>query len=163
MTLSIIAAVASNGVIGRDGDLPWHLPADLARFKQLTMGHALIVGRKTYAEIGKPLPGRRMIMLSRTAPSPHPEVAVAADLATALRLAEGDDEVFVAGGAQIYGAALPITDRMYLTHVHADVPGDTRFPDYDPGQWERLSILKHAADDQHAYAFTFVDYRRLRA
>src|SRR5437867_8251794 len=131
MTLSIIAAMARNRVIGRDNRLPWHLPADLARFKQLTMGHWLLVGRKTYDSIGRPLPGRTIVVITRNKGFTAKGVLVAYSLAEAVRMAAGD-EVFVAGGAQIYQQALPLARRMYLTILDQDFEGDAFFPDFDP-------------------------------
>ena len=158
-TLSLIAALADNGVIGRNGDLPWHLPADLKHFKRLTWGHTLILGRKTHESIGrtlsgKTLPGRRSIVLSRRPPDALPGVEVAPDLDRALEMA-GEGEVFVIGGAEVYRQALPRADRLYLTRVHAVIEGDTRFPDFEPGEWRVVEAEAHPADEQHACPFTF--------
>lgn len=158
MRVSLIVAMAANGVIGRDNGLPWRLPADLRLFKKLTMGHALILGRKTYESIGRPLPGRRMIVITRRPDwwTPGAEgVEVVHSLEEALSLAAGDGEVFVAGGGEIYREALPRADRIYLTQVEAEVDGDTRFPDFDPSDWKIVEEEHHEPDTQHAFPFTF--------
>ncbi len=154
--LCLIAAVARNGVIGRGGKLPWHLRADLRRFKQLTTGHPLIMGRRTFESIGRPLPGRRSIVLSRgaaTAQDLPPGVLVAADLAEALALARDASRDFVAGGASVFAAALPRADVLYLTRVEADVLGDVVFLPLD---WDRvvrerfvLEREEHVPADEH--------------
>ena len=137
--VALIAAVAANGVIGRGNRLPWRLPADLRRFKELTLGHALVMGRRTYESIGRPLPGRVTVVLTRDPAFAPPGVAVARNLDEALAAAAaacpGSGEVFVAGGAEVYAQALPRAGRLYLTRVEAEVEGDTRFPDFDPALW----------------------------
>jgi dihydrofolate reductase len=162
MRVSLIAAVASNGVIGRDGGLPWHLPADLARFKALTMGHHLVVGRRTWESIGRPLPGRRMVVVSGGAPELPPGVQRAGSLAGALALAAraGEEEVFVGGGAALFAEALPLADRLYLTRVLAEVPGDVHLPPIDEARWRETSREHHPADERHAYPFVFVTLER---
>jgi dihydrofolate reductase len=137
--LSLIAAVAANGVIGRGGALPWHLPEDLKRFKALTLGHHIVMGRKTYESIGRLLPGRTTVIVTRQRDYAAPGAVVAASIEDAITRCTGDDEVFVIGGAQIYQAALPIADRLYLTEVMADVEGDTHFPAFDRRQWRERS------------------------
>lgn len=134
MTITLIAAVARNGVIGADGGIPWRLPGELAHFKATTMGHTLIMGRATFDSIGRALPGRRTIVISRNPHWSAPGAERAAGLAEALARA-GSAEVFIAGGAQVYAAALPVADRMILTHVDAEPPGDTFFPAWDPAGW----------------------------
>lgn len=157
MKVSIIAAVASNGVIGRDNQLPWHLSADLRRFKHLTMGHHLIVGRKTFESIGRALPGRSMIVVSRRRPELPEGVRLAGSLVTAVDLADraGDDEAFVAGGAEIYALALPLADRIYLTRIEAEFDGDTHFPHLDPAEWTIRSEDSYPASAEFAWPFTF--------
>jgi dihydrofolate reductase len=157
MTLSLIWAQASNGVIGRNGALPWRLPADLARFKRLTMGHHLIMGRKTWESIGKPLPGRTSVVLTRSPDfQAPPGVLVCHDLGDAVLRAEsnGDAEPFVIGGAEVYAAALPRADRLYRTFVEHPFEGDARFdPDLDG--WRQTGCELHLAGDgfPHSYAF----------
>lgn len=157
MRLSIIAAVAANGVIGRDNQLPWHLSEDLRRFKRLTMGHHLILGRKTFESIGRPLPGRSMVVVSRRRPVLAEGVRLADSLQTAIDLADraGDDEAFVAGGAEIYAMALPLADRLYLTRIEADFEGDTRFPDLDFAEWRIRSEEPHSASADFEWPFRF--------
>jgi len=151
MKLVIIAAIAPDGTIGHQGRLPWHLREDLQYFKAVTMGHTLIMGRKTYDSIGKPLPSRRNIVLTRGPAIPGVECF--ADLNTALK-ACGDATVFVIGGADVYRQALPLADTLLLTHVHRDVHGDTKFPDYDRTQWREVSSRKAAECD-------FVEYQHV--
>ena len=141
MTVTIVAAVARNGVIGVDGGLPWHLPDDLRRFKALTMGHVLVMGRRTYESIGRPLPGRTTIVVTRRPDwsAGADEVMRARDVPGALELArEIDDEVFVVGGGQIYEEALPLADRLDLTLVDQEPEGDTLFPDVDWSSWREV-------------------------
>ncbi len=159
--ISLIVARSENRVIGRDGDLPWHLPADLKRFKRLTLRHTVIMGRKTFESIGRPLPRRRSIVLSRN-PDYRPEGAeVAHGLERALELAAGETEVFVIGGARVFAEALPRADRLYLTLVHAEVEGDVFFPEVDAEDWRLVSEERHEADDRHAHAFSFLTYERV--
>ena len=133
---SIIAAVAENRVIGNQGRLPWHLSEDLKRFKQLTMNHPIIMGRKTHGSIGKPLPGRRNIVVSRQTTYVANGCEVVGSLADARQRVADSEEAFCIGGAAIYRQALPFADRMYLTRVLAEVPGDTRFPEWDQLDWK---------------------------
>lgn len=164
MRVSLIAAVADNDVIGRAGDLPWRLPADLKRFRRLTMGHHLIVGRKTWQSIGKPLPGRRILVLTRAEAVDPPGADPCRSLEEALARARaaGDVETFVAGGAQVYRLALPLADRLYLTRVHARPEGDVRFPPFDAGRWRLIERSEQPADARHAYRLSFETYDRWR-
>jgi dihydrofolate reductase len=144
MTVTLVAAIAANGVIGRDGALPWRLPADLAQVKELTMGHVLVMGRRTYDSIGRPLPGRTTIVVTRQPWWTAPGVQVAHDVESALDAAAAvDDDVFVLGGAEIYAAALPHADRMVLSHVDLEPIGDRRFPAIDWSQWREMSRDRH--------------------
>lgn len=154
MRVSLIAAMAANRVIGRDNQLPWRLPADLRRFKSLTMGHALVMGRKTYDSIGRPLPGRTFIVITRREGWAPEGVRIAHSLEEALREAPGD-EVFVAGGEQIFRQALPLADRLYLTRIHAEIPGDTWFPEIDPSEWRVVEEEHHEASGDNPYPYTF--------
>lgn len=178
MTVSAIVAAAENGVIGRDGDLPWRLPDDLKRFKALTMGHPIIMGRKTYASIGRPLPGRTSIVLTRNRDFTPDGVITAASLDQALNLARvretlsrpaageagtgpaGPPQAFVIGGAAVFAEALPRCHRVYLTLVHAAVEGDAVFPLDALDAFSLDAETAHPADDRHAYAFTFRTYVR---
>ncbi len=161
MTLTIIAAMSENRVIGRDGRLPWHLPADLRRFRLRTTGHRVIMGRRTFDSIGRSLSGRELIVVSRSRPSSADGAAVVRSLDEAIAASAGDDEVFVAGGAEVYALALPLADRLDLTIVHAELEGDTFFPDFAPGAWTLTAEERHEADDDHAYAFSFRRYERV--
>lgn len=154
--------MAENRVIGRGNALPWRLPADMKRFKALTMGHAVIMGRKTFDTMGKPLPGRRNIVLTRDRRWSSPGVEVTHDLAGALALVPGDPLVFVAGGAEIYELALPRANRLDLTLVHASVDGDAFFPEFSPSEWTLVEDEKHAPDDRHAFPFSFRRYQRVK-
>ena len=160
MRLSAIVAMASNRVIGAGNQLPWRLPADLARFKKLTMGHTLVMGRKTYESIGRPLPGRTFIVVTRQKDYAPPGVTVAHSVDEALSLAgaRGDDEVFIAGGADLYAQTMDRWNRLYLTRIAREFPGDTYFPEVDLSGW-RL-----AEDEQHPEAelpHAFLTYERL--
>jgi len=162
MRISLIAAMAENGVIGRGGQLPWRLKADLARFKQLTMGHTLIMGRKTWESIGRPLPGRRMIVVTRQPGYAAEGVEASHRLEAALEAARiaGEEEAFVIGGAEIYRQALPIVDRLYMTLVLAEVEGDTKFPGVDWDLWARIESESHDADAENEHAMLFYTFER---
>ncbi len=164
MLVSIIAAVAENGVIGRDGKLPWHLSADLRRFKQLTMGHTLIMGRRTWESISRPLPGRRMIVVSRQPgyqiDVKRIEIAASLDEALQRAIAGGDDEAFIIGGGALYKDALPSADRLYYTSVRANVRGDAYFPDVDWSQWCLVESCESPADEENDFSSTFKIYDR---
>ena len=161
--LELIAAVAANGVIGRDGQLAWHLPDDLRHFKQLTTGHPILMGRRTYESIGRPLPGRRSIVISTTLRERlHPDVEVAPSLDAALSLiADTPGPAFIIGGAVLYAAALPRVRVMHLTELDTSVEGDVMFPPFDRSQWRRASAIPHDRDDRHAIPFTFSRYERV--
>lgn len=164
MIVSLIAALDRRRGIGKDNQLPWRLPADLKRFRELTTGHHLIVGRKTYESIGKPLPNRTMIIVTRQPDFQAEGNLVVDSIAAALALAEtrGETEVFVIGGAEIYTQTLPVADRLYLTHVEAEVPADTFFPALAATDWQEVERNSHAADEKNQYAFTFVTLSRNR-
>ena len=160
MIISIIAALNERGGIGIDNHIPWHLPGDLSRFKKLTMGHHLILGRKTYQSIGKPLPGRKMIVLSRDPENKLEGSRVVASFEEGLNIARdaGESEAFVIGGAEIYQLALPITDRMYLTRVHTTSQADVYFPVFDPKNWLKICEQEFPGDqtDPLGYTFTYM-------
>jgi dihydrofolate reductase len=164
MRISIIAAVAENGVIGRGGALPWHLSEDLRRFKRLTMGHTIVMGRRTWESISRQLPGRRMIVVSRQAGYNVDDdaVDVAASLDDALLRAAnaGDEEAFVIGGAELYREALSRADRLYITSVRADVIGDTYFPDIELNDWCLIESAEHYADAHNDHHYVFEVYDR---
>ena len=160
MKISIIAAMSENRVIGRDGSLPWHLPADLARFKTITTGHTVIMGRKTFESVGKPLPNRRSIVITRNNDYQHEGVVIAHSMDEALDHAAGEDEVFVLGGQAIYEVAFPRADCLYITIVHATIKGDTYFPTCNLDEWRLVEDDRHEADERHAHAFSFRQYAR---
>jgi dihydrofolate reductase len=160
--ISLIVAMARNGVIGQGNALPWRLPADLKRFKALTMGHPVIMGRKTHESIGRPLPGRTNIVLTRLPGYAAPGCIVAGSTAAALAACGGADQAFVIGGAEIYRAFLDRADRLDVTEIDADVPGDTVFPAYDRAQWRECARQAPAeAGGDPALPFAFVTYDRL--
>lgn len=160
MRLSAIVAMAANRVIGANNQLPWRLPADLARFKKLTMGHALVMGRKTYESIGRPLPGRTMIVLTRQRAYAPEGVKVAHSVDEALALAPGDDEIFITGGAELYAQTMDRLDRLYLTRIDRDFPGDTHFPEVDLSAWRLLEQEQHPASTPDALPYAFLTYER---
>jgi dihydrofolate reductase len=161
--VSLIVAMAQNGVIGRDNALPWRLPEDLKRFKAFTLGKTILMGRKTYESIGRPLPGRANLVLTRDRNWIAAGVIVVHSVEQALTQAGPGKELVAIGGAEIYRLVLPFARRIYLTHVHADVPGDTFFPDFDSTQWADVECRMHPADDQHAFPLTFVTLERRTA
>jgi dihydrofolate reductase len=154
--VSLIVAADARGGIGREGRLPWHLPEDLKRFKALTMGKPIIMGRRTHRSIGRPLPGRRNIVISRSEGLELAGCETAGSLEAALELAGDAPEACVIGGAEIYRLALPIADVLHLTRVEAVVDADTFFPEIDPGEWQEQQREAHAADERHAYPYTFI-------
>jgi dihydrofolate reductase len=163
--LALIAAVARNGVIGRDGAMPWRLPQDLRRFRELTLGHTVVMGRRTWESLApkfRPLPGRRNIVVSRDPHYRAEGATLASSLADALALArqQAGQRVFVIGGAQLYAQALPLADTLELTELHADVAGDTLFPRWNRSDFEETRRTAHAADPNGTPAFDFVTYRK---
>lgn len=162
MRVTLIAAVSDNGIIGRGNALPWHLPADLRRFKRLTTGHTIVMGRKTWESIGRPLPGRRSIVISRSPGFQPAGVTVVPDFAAALAAGRDAAEVFVIGGSRVFEAAFPYTDRLELTRVHATLPGDAHLPRLDLSEWNLLAEEHHPADAQHVYPYSFLTYDRRR-
>ncbi|MDU0371637.1 dihydrofolate reductase [Hymenobacter endophyticus] len=158
---ALVVAVADNGVIGGENRLLWHLPLDLKHFKQLTQGHPIIMGRKTYESIGKPLPNRRNIVVTRQADWQTEGCETAASVPQALELARtSDEQIFVIGGGEIYRQALPAADVVYLTEVHYAFEGDVTFPDLTASEWREEARERHEPDEKHAYAFSFVTLRR---
>ena len=157
--ISLIAALASNGVIGRDGALPWNLPEDLRRFKALTMGHPVLMGRRTWESIGRPLPGRRNIVITRQAGYQATGAEVFGDLGSALAALAGAPEVFVIGGGEVYAAALPLARRLHLTELQRAVEGDARFPAFDKTQWMQILREPHTATGGLRYDFVVYERR----
>jgi dihydrofolate reductase len=160
--LSIIAAVAANGVIGRGNGLPWHLAGDLKWFKALTLGHHMIMGRRTFDSVGKPLPGRTTVVITRDATyQPPAGVVVVATIDDAIGVAAHDEEPFICGGGEIYRQTLHRATRMYITQVHADIEGDTTFPEFDDvNEWKLVDREDFEADAKNDYAFSFLTYDR---
>ena len=160
-TLSLIAAIDRQRAIGKGNALPWHLPADLKRFKALTLGKPVLMGRKTAESIGRALPGRRNLVLTRSGRVPFDGMEAVASLDEAL---SGADEVCVIGGGEVYALCLPRATRLHLTHVDTVVDGaDAFFPAFDANAWRAVAREAHPADDRHAFAFEFVDYEPVRA
>lgn len=156
MILSMIVAMANDRVIGLDNQMPWHLPADLAWFKKNTLNKPVIMGRKTFESIGRPLPNRHNIIISRTPHiSDNENVTWVESLDAAINLAKDNAEVFIIGGGNIYQQALPLANRLYLTHIDATLQGDTRFPDYNTGKWQQIFEEKHQVDDKNSYNYQF--------
>jgi dihydrofolate reductase len=164
MIRSLVVARARNGVIGRDNRLPWRLPADLAYFKRVTMGHPVIMGRRTWESIGRPLPGRRNIVVSRDPAYVAPGATVVGSLDEAWRAAGDVDEACVIGGTSLFAEALPVADRIHLTEVEADVAGDTYFPPFDRTVFSEREVAHHLRDERHEHPFRIVVLeRRLRS
>lgn len=162
MLLSLIVAAAQNGVIGRDNQLIWHLPDDLKQFKRLTTGHPILMGRKTFESIGKPLPNRTSIVITRNQHWQFEGVIVVNTVEEAIEAARqtGTEEAFVIGGAEIYQMMLPATDKIYLTEVKADFEGDAFFRIPDLNEWREVQRTAHTTDEKHAVAFDFVELVR---
>ncbi len=152
--LTLVVAAAENGVIGREGTLPWRLPEDLKRFKAVTLGKPMLMGRRTFESIGRVLPGRASIVLTRSRQWTHPQVLVSHSLEEAIALAGDVPELCVIGGADIFALTLARAGRIHFTRIHAQVPGDTRFPELG-SEWRERCREFHPADERHAFAMTF--------
>ena len=161
MKISLIVAAATNNVIGRDGALPWHLPDDLKRFRRLTVGKPIIMGRLTHESIGKPLPERQNIVISSCERLQADGCEVVNSPEAALAVAGDAEEVMVIGGARVYEQMLPMADRIYLTRVHADIDGDTFFPDIDNDEWQIVEREDFPADDMRELGFSFITLARV--
>lgn len=158
MTISLIVAVSENQVIGKDNKLIWRLPNDLKLFKSLTMGHKMIMGRKTFESIGKPLPGRTTVIITRQKDYTAEGCIVTHSLSEALSIAGNEEEVFIIGGDQIFKEAFPIADKVYFTRVHHAFEGDTFFPVLSENEWEVTDQHYHKADEKHLYDYSFITY-----
>jgi dihydrofolate reductase len=158
--VSLLVAATENGVIGRDNGMPWHLPDDLKHFKSLTLGKPVLMGRRTFDSIGRPLPGRTNLVLTRATDWAVPGATAVPDLDAALRIAGAAAELVVAGGAQVYALALPRASRIYLTRIHAVIEGDTRLPDLDLSCWHETANALHPVDARHAFAMSFITLER---
>ncbi|GAB3763465.1 dihydrofolate reductase [Spirosoma pomorum] len=162
MKISLIAAVAQNGTIGSNNDLPWHLPDDFAFFKRKTSHHPIIMGRKSLDALGKPLPNRTNIVVTRNPEFQAKGVTVAHTIEAAIDQAKqiNQEEIFVIGGAEIYAMALPLATTLYLTEIDRVYTGDTHFPNFDRSDWQEVSRRFHPADERHEASFNFVEYQR---
>lgn len=162
MKISLIAAATENNVIGKDNDLPWHLPDDMKFFVQTTKGHHILMGRKNLESFGKLLPKRTNIILTRDTSFTYEGAVIFQDLKKAFQFAEnnGEDELMVIGGGEIYQQALPHADRIYLTRIHTEIEGDTFFPNFDQSKWKVVSKEYHPKDEKHQYDFTFYTLER---
>lgn len=162
MTISIIAAMAKNQVIGKDGKLPWKLGPDMKRFRELTIGKPVIMGRKTFESIGKPLAGRVNIILTNRRDYQAADCIVTHSLEDALRAAGTASEIMVIGGAEVYNLFLPLAGRMYLTYIHHEFEGDAFFPAFDPAEWQEITRQDFRSDAQNPYSYSFVMLERKR-
>lgn len=163
MSISAIVAASQNGVIGNKGEIPWYLPADLVHFKQTTMGHPILMGRKTHESIGRALPGRTNIVITRNADYKAKGCIVVGSLESAIKEAKkapDNEEIFIIGGAEIYKLAMPLINKLYLTKVHATIEGD-KFFEYDVKEWKEISREEYQADDKNKYAYDFTVLERL--
>ncbi|HXF77845.1 MAG TPA: dihydrofolate reductase [Usitatibacter sp.] len=160
MKISLVVAMDRNGVIGLDNALPWRLPDDMAHFKRVTMGRPVVMGRRTYESLGKPLPGRKNIVVTRQADFTAPGCEVVHSLEEAWKAANGADEACVIGGTMLFAETLPAADVIHLTQVDAEVKGDTWFPPFDRSQWVEREVARHGADARHAYPFRILELSR---
>jgi dihydrofolate reductase len=162
MKISMIAAMAHDRVIGKDNQMPWHLPADLAHFKRVTLGKPVLMGRKTFESIGRPLPGRRNLVISRNPDYQAEGIEVVGSVEAALALLAGSSvkELMVIGGGHLYAEMLPSADCLYLTQIDLAVEGDTRFPAFDDGQWQRIECESHPADEKNPHPYSFEIWQR---
>lgn len=160
MIRSLVVAMARNRVIGRDNKLPWKLPKDLAYFKRVTLGHPVVMGRRTWQSIGKALPGRENIVVTRNPAFEAPGARVVGSLDAAWKAAGAADEVCVIGGTSLFAESLPVADRIHLTEVDAVVEGDTFFPEFDRAEWVEREVERHAADEKHAHPFRILVLER---
>jgi dihydrofolate reductase len=161
MSVTLIAAIARNRVIGKDGDLPWRLPADLRHFKRTTVGHPLIMGRRTFESFGRPLPDRTNIIVTRNRDYRAEGAVVVSSFDDAMRVARQEEtEIFIGGGEDVFRHFLPIADRMILTWIDADFEGDTFFPEFDESEWRIVSRADHEPDEKNRWRYSFVVYER---
>lgn len=158
--ISILVAMAKNRVIGINNTLPWRCPEDLKHFKALTMGHHILMGRKTYESIGKPLPGRTTVIITRKAHLKAEGCLVAHSLEEAISLCDNDHEIFIVGGTDIYTQALPLADKLYLTEIQKDVTGDAEFPDFNLSEWQEISREIRHQETPEPLEFHFIEYQR---
>ena len=162
MRLSIVVAMGGNRLIGKDNHLPWHLPADLAFFKKLTTGNTILMGRKTFDSIGRPLPSRRNIIITRNTNIEITGCEVVNSIEEALSLVQGETEVMVIGGAKLYQQILPIADRLYITQIEGEFDGDAYFPSYNEAEWSQISIDSREPDENNHHKYHFITFDRRR-
>jgi len=160
MSISLIVAMAKNHTIGINNTLPWRCPEDLKHFKALTMGHHMIMGRKTFDSIGKPLPGRITVVVTRNTDLKIEGCMVAHSLRDAIASCAEDDEIFVVGGAELYGQAMPLVDTLYVTEIQQDVEGDAHFPEFDRSEWKEVSRERRSQQEPRPLEYHFVTYRK---
>lgn len=158
--ISVIVAVASNGIIGGGNNMLWHITEDLRRFKRITSGHPVIMGRKTFEAIGKPLPGRLNIVITRQKEYAHEGITVVGSLHEAINMFDPEEEIFVTGGGQIYAQALPLATKLYLTTVMHDYEGDTKFPEWNRDEWLEVNREYHEHGEKYPYPFEYTDWMR---
>ena len=159
--ISLIAAMANNRVIGKDNDMPWHMPADLKHFKAVTMGKPVVMGRKTFESIGRPLPGRQNVVISRNKDWHHDGVLVATSTEEALAFLKDAQEIMVIGGGHVYQQFLPLASRLYLTFIDLEVEGDTFFPDWKAvGNWQQTDLQEYSSDEKNQHDYQFVTFNR---
>jgi dihydrofolate reductase len=161
--ISIIVAMSRNRVIGKDNQLVWHLPADLRHFKETTMGRPVIMGRKTFESMGKSLPGRTNVVVTRQEGFKAKDCIVAPSVGQALEMVSGEPEIFIAGGGEIYSQSLPLTERMYITVIDNEFVGDTFFPEFPEKEWKLVEEKEHRADERNRYSMVFQTWDRVRA
>lgn len=161
MTISLIVAIDENNGIGKNNQLPWHLPADLKHFKNLTTGHPIIMGRKTFESIGKALPNRRNIVISRQDGYTAEGAEVVGSLQDAFQLCPAEEEIFILGGAQIFEHSLALADILYLTVIHHHFQADTFFPEIDKKMWKEVESITNLPDEKNKYQYTFIKYKRV--
>jgi dihydrofolate reductase len=161
--ISLIVAMARNRVIGANNRIPWRLPGEQQLFKRITMGHHIVMGRKTYESIGRLLPGRTTVIVTRQSGYQVAGAMIAHSLRDAINAAARDDEIFVIGGAELFREALPTADRLHLTVVNAEPAGDTFMPEIDPTEWQPCTVETHPPDERHAYGYTYTMYERRTA
>jgi len=161
MTISVIVAFSKGNIIGKNNKMPWKLSGDLKRFKAITTGHTVVMGRKTYESIGKPLPNRKNIVLT-SIPESIIDCITADSLKDAIAISGEEKELFIIGGETVYKQTLHFADKLYITEIHADLAGDAKFPEIDYSEWEEIYREEHKADEKNQYDYTFINYERKR-
>ncbi|MCX6290952.1 MAG: dihydrofolate reductase [Bacteroidetes bacterium] len=162
MTISIIVALSENNVVGINNRMPWHLSADLKRVKALTMGHHLVMGRKTYESIGKPLPGRTNVVITGNKDFQAEGCVLVSSLKEALEISKEDSEVFIFGGGEVFREAMPLVSKIYMTRIHHHFDGDTRFPELKPGEWKEVLREDFQPDEKNNYQYSFINLERMK-